>query len=343
MDKKSSRLSDLLDSQFNHVVSNSQNINILMDHLANEWIIMAKKQPNPKPLFGSIWHEGEVAILFANTGKGKSIFGVQVADGISNGKSVISLETVEHKVIYFDFELSTKAFQRRYTDENENSYRFSDDFIRVEIDRNKSMESEENSFEELLIKSIKYQVEKADVKVLIIDNITFLAASNEKSKEALELMKLILELSRQRNLAILLIAHTPKRDIFRPIQLEDLAGSKALSNFADVVFCIGESVKGSNIRYIKQLKNRNFPIDFHENNVIECKVIKENSFLQFQFVDFNSEDEHLKKPAEESKDQIEEIMELKNQEMSNVEIAKKLGVSESAIRRRIIKFQTRIQ
>ena len=343
MDKKSSRLSDLLDGQFNHLTTNSQNINILMDHLANEWIIMAKKQPNPKPLFGSILHEGELGIVFANTGVGKSIFGVQVADGISNGKSVISLETVEHKVIYFDFELSTKAFQRRYTDENENSYRFSDNFIRVEIDRNKSMESEENSFEELLIKSIKYQVEKADVKVLIIDNITFLAASNEKSKEALELMKLILELSRQRNLAILLIAHTPKRDIFRPIQLEDLAGSKALSNFADVVFCIGESVKGSNIRYIKQLKNRNFPIDFHENNVIECKVIKENSFLQFQFVDFNSEDEHLKKTAEESKDQIEEIMELKNQEMSNVEIAKKLGVSESAIRRRIIKFQTRIQ
>lgn len=140
-----------------------------------------------------------------------------------------------------------------------------------------------------------------------------------------------------------MIAHTPKRDIFRPIQLEDLAGSKALSNFADAVFCIGESVKGSNIRYIKQLKNRNYPIEYHENNVIECKVVKDNSFLQFQFVEYNSENQHLKQLNQESQDRIEEIMALKNQELSNVEIGKKLGVSESAIRRRIKKLQNGIQ
>ena len=343
MDKKTNRLTDLLDGQFNSVVSNSNEINILMDHLANEWIELAKKLPNPKPLFGNIWHQGEVAILFSNTGKGKSILAVQLADGITKGYPIITLDVYKQIAIYFDFELSTKAFQRRYSDESENSYQFSNDFVRVEIDRNKHLESDDKSFEELIIESIKFQVEKSNAQVVIIDNITFLSATNEKSKEALSLMKLILDLSRKKSLAILLIAHTPKRDIFKPIQLEDLAGSKALSNFCDTVFCIGESIKGSKIRYIKQLKNRNYPIEFHENNVIECEVVKENSFLQFKFVDINSEDEHLRKNNVESDDRIEEIMELKNKDLSNVEIAKRLGVSESAIRRRINKLHKKIQ
>ncbi|WP_175623369.1 AAA family ATPase [Chryseobacterium schmidteae] len=343
MDKKPNRLTDLSDGQFNSAVSSSNEINILMDHLANEWIELAKKLPNPKPLFGNIWHQGEVAILFSNTGKGKSILAVQLADAITKGNPIITLDVYKQIAIYFDFELSTKAFQRRYSDEDENSYRFSDDFIRVEIDRNKHLESDEKSFEELIIESVKFQVEKSNAQVVIIDNITFLSATNEKSKEALSLMKLILDLSRKKSLAILLIAHTPKRDIFKPIQLEDLAGSKALSNFCDTVFCIGESVKGSKVRYIKQLKNRNYPIEFHENNVIECEVVKENSFLQFKFVGLNSEDEHLKKISEKSKDRIDEIIELKNRNLSNVEIAKQLGVSESAIRRRINKFHKRNQ
>lgn len=343
MNKNALKLTDLLDSQFNDTISIKKNYNILMDLLANEWIVKAKKLPDPKPIFGTIFHEGEVAILFSNTGKGKSILGVQIAEGIASGRKILNLETTQHKVIYFDFELSTKAFQRRYTNLEGFSYQFSNNFIRVEIDRNKELESEEKTFEELIISSIKFQIEKTLAEVIIIDNITFLSATNEKSKEALALMKLILDLSRKRNLAILLIAHTPKRDIYKPIQLEDLAGSKALSNFTDVCFCIGESVKGSNVRYIKQLKNRNYPIDFHEMNVMECEIVKENNFLQFKLVDFNSEEEHLKKVKEESDDQVEKINELKNEGKSNVEIGKMLGISEASVRRRIGKFQKRMQ
>lgn len=336
MDKPNT-LVNLLDDQFNSIVSNSNGVNILIDHSANEWMEIAKKLPNPAPLFGNIWHQGEVAILFSNTGKGKSIFAVQLADCITNGKPIISLDVFKQIVIYFDFELSTKAFQRRYSEENGNSYCFSEGFIRVEIDRKQNLESSEKSFEELIIESIKYQVQKHNAQVVLIDNITYLSATNEKSKEALLLMKLILDLSRKEGLAILLIAHTPKRDIFKPIQLEDLAGSKALSNFCDTVFCIGESAKGSNIRYLKQLKNRNYPIEFNENNVIECELVKENSFVHFKFTTFNTEDQHLKKINELVDDRIDEILEFKKQGLSNVKIAKHLSISEGAVRRRMKK------
>ena len=344
MDENKSKLTDILDDQFNITVSkHKNNQTILMDLLANEWIERAKRFPDPKPLFGTIWHQGEVAFLFSNTGKGKSILGVQLAESIASGKMILNMDTTLQKTILFDFELSAKSFQRRYTAENNVSHSFSKNFIRVEIDRDKSLESEEKSFEELIIESITYHIEKSKAEVIIIDNVTFLSATNEKSKEALALMKLILDLSRKRNIAVLLIAHTPKRDIYKPIQLEDLAGSKALSNFTDVCFCIGESVKGSHIRYIKQLKNRNYPIHFDENNVIECELIKENAFLQFKFVDITTEEEHLKKPTEGSDDKIEEIIELKNEGKSNVEIGRILGVSESAVRRRVNKFQNKIQ
>ena len=42
-------------------------------------------------------------------------------------------------------------------------------------------------------------------------------------------------------------------------------------------------------------------------------------------------------------DQIEEINQLKNEGKSNVEIGKMFGISEAAVRRRIVKHQKRIQ
>ena len=313
--------------------NNMKNNQILIDRMVNEWIEIGAKIPSPKPLFGNIWHEGEVGILFSNTGKGKSLFAVQLADSISRGKPMLMINEKEYLVMYFDFELSTKAFHQRYSIDNSTSYTFSDNFVRVEIDRTKNLENEKLSFEQLIINSIKLKVEANNPDVIIIDNITYLSASNEKSQEALALMKLILDLSRKKNISILLIAHTPKRDIYSPIQLEDLAGSKALSNFVDVVFCIGESIQASNYRYIKQLKNRNYPIEYGADNVINYKIEKENSFLKFNFIDFGKEKEHLQ--INEKNEQIKEIKRLKALGKTNVDIAKHLNVSEKTIRRRL--------
>ena len=311
--------------------------NILTDKTANEWLKIGSKIPNPKPLFGSMWHQGEVGILFSNTGKGKSILAVQLADAISKGTPILGENTDKYKVLYFDFELSTKAFQKRYSKSNSELYTFSSDFIRIEIDRSKNLESKSLSFEQLIINSITIQALKNNTNVLIIDNITYLAASNEKSHEALELMKIILKLSREYGISILLIAHTPKRDIYSPIQLEDLAGSKALSNFVDICFCIGESIKGDNIRYIKQLKNRNYPIEYGQENVINCEIVKENSFLKFNMIGFGTEKEHLQAVKEDKRPY--EAFELKNSGKTNVQIAKLMDVNEKTIRRWLKKLE----
>lgn len=323
--------------EFSEKLNSQENTNILMEKAANEWLRIASMIPDPKPLFGSIWSECEVAILFSNTGKGKSLLGIQIGDAISYGKTVLGMPSTPKKVIYFDFELSAKAFQRRYSSNNIN-YKFHNNFIRAEIDRSKSMFNEEKTFEELILESINLKVKHTGAEVIIVDNISFLAASNEKSKEALALMKLILNLSREKNRAILLIAHTPKRDVYKPIQLEDLAGSKALSNFCDTVFCIGESAKGSNVRYIKELKNRNNPILLNSENVMECRIRKLDTFLGFEFVGFSTEKEHLKEEENKLSKQLEEIERLVKSGIPNTKIAKQLGVNEKTIRRRRIEI-----
>lgn len=315
----------------NHSTHKNKKRNILSDKTANEWLEIGSKIPDPKSLFGNIWHEGEVGILFSNTGKGKSILAVQLADAISKGKPMLGENIDKYKVLYFDFELSTKAFQKRYSMSNTDLYSFSDNFIRIEIDRDKNSEDNKVSFEQLIIDSITIQALKNKATALIIDNITYLAASNEKSHEALELMKIILKLSREYSISILLIAHTPKRDIYSPIQLEDLAGSKALSNFVDICFCIGESVKGDSVRYIKQLKNRNYPIEYGEENVINCKIVKEKSFLKFDMIGFGMEREHLQAAAEDKR--FLQAQNLKKSGQTNIEIAKTIGVSARTIGR----------
>lgn len=318
--------------------SNSTNKrNILTEKTANEWLEIGSKIKDPKSLFGNIWHQGEVGILFSNTGKGKSILAVQIADAITKGNPILGENTEKYKVLYFDFELSTKSFQKRYSESNTELYSFNPNFLRIEIDRSKNSEDEKLSFEQLIIDSITIQALKNKAEVLIIDNITYLSASNEKSHEALELMKIILKLSREYNISILLIAHTPKRDIYSPIQLEDLAGSKALSNFVDICFCIGESVKGDTIRYIKQLKNRNYSIEYGQENVINCEIIKKDSFLKFEMIGFGTEKEHLQIVKDNKK--TSEAFELKNSGKTNVEIAKLMGVNEKTIRRWLKKIE----
>ena len=84
---------------------------------ANKWIESAKKRPIPKMLFGKLWFENELCILFADTNLGKSILAVQIGNSISKGKQIkgFDLEANKQQILYFDFELSDKQFENRYS------------------------------------------------------------------------------------------------------------------------------------------------------------------------------------------------------------------------------------
>ena len=151
-------------------------------------------------------------------------------------------------------------------------------------------------------------------------------------------MKNLKSLKNKYGLSIMALAHTPKRDLSKPITGNDLQGSKMLMNFCDSAFSIGQSHKDKSTRYLKQIKSRNTEIIYDTENVCLCHLDKPHNFLQFEFLGFGSEQEHLRHFTENDKKQaISEVTELKKQGVPNTEIARRYGVSEGAIRKWIKK------
>ena len=308
---------------------------------ATRWIEQAKNRPIPKMLFGEFWFESELCIMFADTNLGKSILAVQIGNSISRGEPIngFKLEATKQPVLYFDFELTEKQFEGRYSIKNdvkkiyENHYEWNDEFIRVEINPDATIPEEQN-FEDYLNSSLERCIVETGAKVLIIDNLTYLKNETEKAKDALPLMKHLKALKNKYGLSILALAHTPKRDLTKPITRNDLQGSKMLINFCDSSFSIGESHNDKNIRYIKQIKQRNTEQIYDSENVCVCQINKPSNFLKFEFLNFGSEWEHLKQHTEKDKDDlIDKILNLKNLGKSLREIGHELGISHMKVSR----------
>ena len=302
---------------------------------ASRWIEQAKTRPIPQMLFGEFWFEGELCILFADTNLGKSILAVQIGNSISKGEQIrgFKLETPKQPILYFDFELSDKQFENRYSIKFEQHYNFDNNFIRVEINPD-AVIPEAQTFEDYLNHSLERSITETGAKVLIIDNLTYLKNETEKAKDALPLMKHLKALKNKYGLSILALAHTPKRDLSKPITRNDLQGSKMLINFCDSSFSIGESHSDKNLRYLKQIKQRNTEQIYDAENVCVCQIDKPLNFLLFEFVNFGKEWEHLKQHTERDKENLnEKVSELKQQGRSLREIGAELGISHTTVSR----------
>jgi len=314
---------------------------ILQVKTANQWIEEAKKRPIPKMLFGEFWFQGELCILFADTNLGKSILAVQIANSISSGFSTcgLNLEAEPQPVVYIDFELSDKQFECRYSDRYENHFYFNNKFFRAEVEPGAKIPKTYKSFEDYLYASIQNAVVQNSAKILIIDNITYLKNGTEKATEAVSLMHFINDLKKEYNLSILVLAHTPKRDSTKPISKNDLFGSKTLMNFCDSCFAIGESFTGNGVRYLKQIKQRFVENIYGIDNVITCSIIKDVNFLKFRVDDFDNELNHLKeKTFQDLSNRNEEIVNLKKNGLTNVEIGEKYKISEGGVRKILTKM-----
>jgi len=315
----------------------NDSIGIFTVKTANKWIEQAKSRPIPQMLFSEFWYEGELCILFADTNLGKSILAVQIGNSISKGEPIRGFKTEAKKqpVLYFDFELSDKQFENRYSIDFKTHYQWDNNFLRIEI--NPDAEIPEN-FEKQLNQSFEDVIEKTGVKILIIDNITYLKNETERAKNALPLMKYLKALKSKYGLSILALAHTPKRDLSKPITRNDLQGSKMLINFCDSSFSIGESHTDKYLRYLKQIKARNTEIIYDAENVVTCQIQKPYNFLEFEFLVYGTERDHLKQLSDDDREnRISEALEMKKQGISNVQIAKEFNVSEGAVRKWIKK------
>ncbi len=295
---------------------------------ANVWIEEAKNQAIPNKLFDEFWYESELCFLFADTNAGKSILAVQIAERIASGGS----EAAAQKVLYFDFELSAKQFERRYSQDYQNHFEFHDNFYRVEVNVDASIPQRFKDEGEWLDYSFNLALAESEARVIIVDNITYMRNELEKSHIASSMMKMLKDLKTKFDLSILALGHTPKRDLTKAITRNDLGGSKMLINFADSCFAIGESFKDKNVRYLKQIKQRNGEQQYGTENVCVMQIAKDFNFLEFQPLGYSREKDHLKTLSEKERadlpDQIRTLSYLPQRE-----IAKRLGISVGTVNR----------
>lgn len=298
-----------------------ETVGMLRIKSANQTLMEAQQRPDPKPLWYSLWYEGEVCCLFADSNLGKSIYAVQIGNSIAKTR----------RVLYFDFELSDKQFQLRYTDEQGQLYHFPDTFYRVEINKE---DLDINHFEESIISNIESAALQSGAEVLIIDNLGWICSNSEKSDIAGRFMMELTGLKKKHNFSVLVIAHPPKRDMTRPLTQNDLAGSKKLFNFFDSCFAIGLSAKDNTLRYIKQMKVRHGEFEYHSENVIICQIEKIGAFLQLTHIGFGSEREHLKERSEKDKAALtQQAIEMRASGMPVKEISIALDVHEKTLYR----------
>ena len=317
-----------------HLKENNQSL--LQIRTGRQCLEDADSKLIPRMLFSEFWHEGELCILFADTNVGKSILAVQIANSISKGEKIngFKLESEKQLVFYLDFELGDKQFQNRYSSEYKFNYSFDDNFYRLIIN---SKYTNYEDFEKELFLVLENELQKTGCKVIIVDNITYLKTqSTETAKDALPLMRRLKELTNKFGLSMLIVAHTPKIDLSKPITSNYLAGSKHLSNFADSIFCIGISFQDNEKRYLKQIKARATEKKYDAENVIICRMDKPFNFLGFQFLGYGDERNLLKQLSDSDKAELEnKIIEFKTKDpnISIREIARQLDINPMKVSR----------
>ena len=259
---------------------------------ANDTLAEAKKQPDPRKLWKEFWFENEVCCLFADTNVGKSVLAVQIATEIAK----------KERVLYYDFEQSEKQFQMRYTDpESGKLFKFPNNLIRLTLSTD-NLPIMESKLEDIIMASIEGDVDKYKSTKVIVDNISWLANATNSTKTASNLMQKLVDLKKRCGLSILVLAHTNKRKATRPIDQNDLAGSKKLINFFDAAFAIGASMTEEGVKYVKQIKVRTGKFTYDANNVLLCTIEQKNAFLQFVEEGRGNEIDHLQVPKKKDTD-----------------------------------------
>lgn len=301
----------------------------------NQWIAEAKKLAALKQLCGYLWFEGEICILFASSNQGKTIWAVQLAQSISSGIPLpgFILDAAAQLVAYFDFEMSTRQFLVRYCEDGGESFQWSDNFRRYELNPNAEMPADFACFEDYLIHSIEGVIVRTGVKVIIIDNLTYLSSDTETAKNAAPLMKRLKEMKAKYDLSVLILAHTPKRDGSRPITQSDLQGSSRLMQFCDSSFAIGASTQGSDIKYIKQIKVRSTANEYDADKVVVCQICKEGNFLQLKPIGRSTEQIHLREARDDKAEQLAHAKQLAAQGKTQREMAEVMGISAASVNR----------
>lgn len=291
----------------------------------NKWIEIGKALADPIYFFFRMIVQFEINIIFSAANTGKSLLLVQIAEEIAR----------EQKVLIVDCELSTKQFQMRYTNlETGTVHLFPENFLRAEIDPDLL---DDVSLEDAIFESVE-QAAKDGIKVICIDNLTFICTDAEKAEVTIKFMRRLIKLKKKYELTLIIVAHSPKRDASKPITRDDLSGSSKLMALIDNALAVGVSAKDTQMRYVKTVKFRDDEYPYPAEKVAVYRIEKQDCYTQFVYMGRDEEREHLRKKDQFTEvEDMQEFLDLQAKGMTLKQIAEETGSSKSTIHRKIKK------
>ena len=280
----------------------------------NDSLKKGKTLPPIVVFYDNIVLEGDLSIIFGQSGIGKTIFAMQIARDIAaKGK----------RVLYVDFEMTLRQLCLRYATEN-----FPPTFFRAEMDRGNPIDD--------MLKGIETVALANYAEVVFIDNITALGQSLDKGSDAGALMATLNALKKRYNWTLVVLNHVPKMySGATELSLSAIQGSAKLNQLIDDAIGLAQSYQDNSLVYVKQCKWRNGERVLDADNVAlyeRCKNADGN--LCFTFRGYGCEREHLKQEDDKARDSMRDMVrQLSSSGKTQQEIAKELGISQPKVSR----------
>lgn len=292
---------------------------------ANKWIEIGKTLLDPIFFFFKMIVQFEINIIFSAAGTGKSILLTQIAESIARTM----------RILVIDCELSTKQFQMRYSDkETGATHIFPENFLRAEINPDLL---EDISLEDAIFDSVKQAAEDG-IKIIGIDNLTFIITDAEKAEATIKFMRRLIRLKKKYGLTLIIVAHTPKRDPSKPLTRDDLSGSSKLMALIDDAIAVGLSARDKNERYVKTIKFRDDEDPYPADSVAVYKIEKVDGYTQFVYQGRGVEKDFLRQKNNTTDlEDMQEFVNLQAQGMTLVKMAEETGFKKSTIHRKLKK------
>lgn len=314
-------------------------------HLLNEKAVnMATSKP--KPLVGTLFKRGDCAVVVSSPGVGKSIFCWQTGIAISEGRCVEYLPSCSdhadpQKVFIYDGELDNDDVMQRYGHRE-----YSENLVRYAASKFRTIYY-------LLQHIYDLTVSLDEDATFILDNLYALmpTMSNEDTRKFLDGLDIIQReaFDRGHRITIILVTHTVKDGVGIP-RLKDVAGSAHISRFAKSVILLvplpgidnqvavitnKKRYSEHKDAYVMELKHDGF-LHFEYLKKVSNQHIFSLFSLTFQMANDN-EDEKQKytTPTEKEEELVRTMQNLRNQGLSDREIAHKVGVSGPTVSKHI--------
>ena len=282
-------------------------------------------------VFGDYIYKNDLHILVGDSNVGKTILAMDIALMLSGHNFWDSDDKkmceAKGKVLYLDFEMQNSQIYWRYHSKLKS---LGKNIIRANLSVSGYGANKNAVMEEL-----QTMIESNKPSLIIIDNLSSLLNNSGSYKETNEVMLRLKAMKDSYDTTIIAIAHCKKRKKDKPIEMNSIYGSSAISKLADSISALGESAQDPSLKYLKMLKTRSS----RKTDDVALLKVETEPYLHLHFQEWDVEEAHLAnkvkgRPRSAITDETRDlILKLKEKNLPIREIEAQTGCSRSSIGR----------